>query len=89
MGSQKRSRGNHGPGRFKMTDPHANETGVKRYDCTNGGAQFCQGCYRMDEDEQGDYVRWEDYERLLAKVATLEKTVERYADAMEEDGDVF
>lgn len=38
---------------------------VKRYDCTNGGAQYCQGCYQMTETPFGDYVRSEDYDALL------------------------
>lgn len=48
---------------------------VKTYDCTSGGAQWCQGCYTMTEvpDEHGkrygDWVRLEDYERL-EKAAT-------------------
>lgn len=40
---------------------------VKRYDCTSGGNQWCQGCYQMEVDEYGDYVRFEDYERLAAE----------------------
>lgn len=54
---------------------------VKRYDCTNGGAQHCYGCYTMKGDELGDYVEWEAYEALKAErdawheraVMTLEK----------------
>jgi hypothetical protein len=38
---------------------------VKRYDCTSGGAQFCQGCYTMTEDTLGDYVKFEDFDALL------------------------
>ena len=46
---------------------------VKRFDCTSGGAQFCQGCYTMtQDDEYGDYVLYEDYEALRARVADLE-----------------
>lgn len=45
---------------------------VKTYDCTDGGAQFCQGCYTMTEskdykgfpDGQGEWVSLEDYEKL-------------------------
>lgn len=40
---------------------------VKRYDCTDGGARFCQGCYTMSECEFGEYVSWDDYESLLAE----------------------
>lgn len=35
---------------------------LPRFNCGSGGAQFCQGCYQMEEDEHGEYVRWEDYE---------------------------
>jgi hypothetical protein len=42
----------------------ANEQQVERFDCGNGGAQFCDGCYTMEKNELGDYVRWEDFERL-------------------------
>ncbi len=44
---------------------------LKTYDCTGGGAQYCQGCYTMEEvpddpngTRYGDWVRLEDYERL-------------------------
>lgn len=37
---------------------------VKRYDCTNGGAKYCQGCYQMSEHPEGDYVLAEDYDAL-------------------------
>ncbi len=40
---------------------------VKRYDCTDGGARFCQGCYTMSECEFGEYVSWDDYDALLAE----------------------
>jgi hypothetical protein len=54
---------------------------VKTYDCTSGGAQWCQGCYTMTEQEPcagfprgtGDWVRIEDYEKLEA---LLEKTAQ-------------
>ncbi len=38
---------------------------VVRYDCTSGGAQFCQGCYTMEESDYGDYVTWEEYMELV------------------------
>lgn len=44
---------------------------VKRYDCTDGGARFCQGCYTMSECEFGEYVSWDDYEALLAENESL------------------
>ncbi|WP_153899510.1 hypothetical protein [Pseudomonas aeruginosa] len=45
---------------------------VKRYDCTNGGFAFCQGCYQMEEDPLGDYVSSEDYDALAAKLTMAE-----------------
>lgn len=44
---------------------------VKRYDCTSGGARFCQGCYTMTETELGDYVASEDYDALQSLNAEL------------------
>lgn len=52
---------------------------VKTYDCTDGGAQHCLGCYTMREstdgfgksDEYGDWVRKEDYDALAAELAAL------------------
>ena len=32
---------------------------IERYDCTNGGAQFCQGCYTMTRDDDGDWMRYD------------------------------
>ena len=34
---------------------------IQRYDCTNGGAQFCQGCYTMTPDSDGVYVTYADH----------------------------
>ncbi len=46
---------------------------VKRYDCGKGNATFCQGCYQMErDDEYGDWVSYEDYATLRARVAELE-----------------
>ena len=45
---------------------------VKRYDCTSGGAPFCQGCYTMTEDSLGDYVKFEDHDVLSARLAEAE-----------------
>ena len=41
----------------------------ERFDCTNGNTPWCQGCYTMTPDEYGDYVQWEDYERITAAQA--------------------
>lgn len=58
---------------------------VKRYDCTNGGARYCQGCYTMTETDHGEYVASEDYdalaaenERLNARIAELSHDAELY-----------
>lgn len=46
---------------------------IKRYDCTNGGYQYCAGCYQMNETEYGEYLHVEDViERLEAVLLTLE-----------------
>lgn len=45
---------------------------VDRFDCTNGRAQFCYGCYQMTTDnEYGDYVKYEDYAALLLRASDL------------------
>lgn len=46
---------------------------IKRYDCTNGGYAYCAGCYTMREEDNGEYVEWEDYEALLEKYDTLKR----------------
>lgn len=35
---------------------------ILRFDCTNGGAKWCYGCYTMTPNPLGDYVRHEDHE---------------------------
>lgn len=50
---------------------------VKRYDCSNGGASFCQGCYTMEECELGDYISSEDYDQLAAENKRLEARLEQ------------
>lgn len=58
-----------------MSDAHlASDPKVLRYDCTSGGAQFCQGCYQMEPDSDGDWVRYEDYaaqERWIAELVNM------------------
>lgn len=44
---------------------------VKRYDCTNGKARFCYGCYEMTEDADGNYVQASDFDAALAREAAL------------------
>lgn len=50
-----------------MTDTDAL---VERYECVGGGlGSYCQGCYHMEKDAYGDWVRFEDYERLQGELA--------------------
>lgn len=49
---------------------------VKRYDCTSGGAKFCQGCYTMTENELGDYVASEEYDAPLSLIAEMLEALE-------------
>jgi hypothetical protein len=60
---------------------------VKTYNCTDGGAQRCQGCYTMEEstdhngkpDGYGEWVSKEAYDALadaaqeLVRVLTMEE----------------
>ena len=55
---------------------------VKRYDCTDGGARFCQGCYTMSECEFGEYVSWDDYDALLAERDALRNDNDSMRNAM-------
>lgn len=52
-------------------------SGGKRYDCTNGRAQHCYGCYEMTEAELGDYVLATDYDALKQECNRLEKFIEQ------------
>ena len=38
---------------------------IKQYDCTNGGYQYCSGCYQMSPREYGDHVRVDDLRERL------------------------
>jgi hypothetical protein len=55
---------------------------VKTYDCTSGGAQWCQGCYTMTEQpdflgkRQGEWVSLEDYEKLEAALELISENAE-------------
>lgn len=43
---------------------------VERFNCTDGGARYCYGCYQMTPDnEYGDYVSYDDYAALLQQLA--------------------
>jgi polyhydroxyalkanoate synthesis regulator protein len=58
-----------------MTTPTGSAAGtVKRYDCTNGGAQHCYGCYQMTRDDvDGEYVLATDFDALAAERDALAK----------------
>lgn len=62
-----------------MSQSHTVSTPV-RYDCGNGGAQHCYGCYSMEEHESGDYVRYEDYRLLQSQLALVCKLARIYYD---------
>lgn len=44
---------------------------IKQYDCTNGGYQYCSGCYQMSQEEYGDYVRVDDLRERLQGMLDL------------------
>lgn len=46
---------------------------VKRYDCTNGRAQHCYGCYQMTESTGGDFVESTDFDRVTAEREALQQ----------------
>lgn len=46
---------------------------VKRYDCTNGKAQHCYGCYEMTEAAEGDYVSSAEFDRVSAERDDLQQ----------------
>lgn len=49
---------------------------VERFDCSNGDAPYCYGCYRMKRDESGDFVRFEDYEKLQHELAAAREALQ-------------
>lgn len=49
----------------------------ERFDCTNGSAQWCYGCYTMTRDDLGDYVLAEDYDALRNASEALQAEIER------------
>jgi hypothetical protein len=61
---------------------------VKTYDCTSGGAQWCQGCYTMEEstdvqgnpDGYGDWVAKSDYDALAAELEQAKARVIELSD---------
>lgn len=52
------------------------EKRVTRYDCGYGNAQFCQGCYQMEQSDYGDYVKHEDYEAKERLVKSVRRWVQ-------------
>lgn len=52
---------------------------VKRFDCTNGGMHYCAGCYTMEEDTDGEYVRHEDYAKLEQQRAALVEALKPFS----------
>lgn len=57
---------------------------VERFNCTNGGAQFCNGCYTMTPDSDGEYVRHEDYAKLEQQRAALVEALTRLHEACDD-----
>jgi hypothetical protein len=55
--------------------------GLTRYECTSGGAQYCQGCYTMTPDQYGDFVTFEDYAALLARCQAAENAIHDHNEA--------
>ncbi|HJS06910.1 MAG TPA: hypothetical protein VJ809_04595 [Pirellulales bacterium] len=53
-----------------MSNDQVKRVDVERLNCTNGGSQYCYGCYQMTIDnEYGDYVSYDDYDALLRRLA--------------------
>ena len=53
---------------------------IKQYDCTNGGYQYCSGCYQMSQEEYGDHVRVDDLrERLEDMLVQCQYTPEAFS----------
>lgn len=57
--------------------------GVERFDCTSGGAQFCNGCYTMTPDSEGEYVRHEDFAELEQQRAALVEALKKCSARLE------
>jgi len=58
-----------------MTDDNSLPTNVKRFDCGNGNAPHCMGCYQMEESNEGDYVEIKSYRLLLRLAITLSSSL--------------
>jgi hypothetical protein len=58
---------------------------IERYDCTNGGAQFCSGCYTMTPRDDGEWVSFDDYQALQAERDDLRRQLEQAGQRGEQD----
>ena len=77
-----------------MTAPTTQEVealaAVERRNCTNGGAQYCYGCYTMErDDEWGDWVRYEDYEKGITALRALAADNERLRERLDDYRDDY
>lgn len=61
-------------------------TVLKRFDCTNGRAQHCYGCYTMTQDAEGDYVLAQD---AYDKVAVLEAQITTLKTQLKDSKEVY
>jgi len=50
---------------------------VMRYDCTNGKAQHCYGCYQMTETTEGEWVQAMDYDAAQSELAALREELDK------------
>ena len=57
---------------------------VKRFDCTNGRAQHCYGCYQMTETAEGYYVSWDDFDAQRLRADTAEAEAARKDQVIED-----
>lgn len=62
---------------------------VKRYDCTNGKAQHCYGCYQMTESAEGDYVSSADFDAQRLRADTAEAELKDTKEGMAYRGSLF
>ena len=53
---------------------------VKRYECADTSRYYMYSC-GMEEDSLGDYVKYDDYEKLKAQLEKAEAVIEFYSDS--------
>jgi uncharacterized coiled-coil protein SlyX len=62
-----------------MTQQTERDETIERFDCGNNGYQWCQGCYTMNKDVDGEYVKYDDHqaatEQQSARIAELESLI--------------